>query len=255
MFGGLLVNTPEAPLQGTMTKRGRIEYQYRVYGGVTVLFIEVKLELGNDMELLNFIAQVIAECDGTVSLYSKSRSCMTNIHSTACSFMNYRNKYSLPIIGILCDGRSFYFFEFVGRYDGEKPRFSFGQFSDGAKGVNILQSQSRFLQAEFEFDCRSAVKLVRSACDALYFVFLKGYKTGLEAYWNRSIERGKAEGKERTSTPGWHNAMVAAGKALDEAVSAWDKHNKGDREAAIQSADRALSLLTERYNYCLPPSP
>jgi hypothetical protein len=65
-FGGLLRNTPEAPLEDAMTKRGRIEYQYKAFGRVTVLFIEVRLQLGNRVEQLHFFAHVIAEADGTV---------------------------------------------------------------------------------------------------------------------------------------------------------------------------------------------
>ena len=49
-----------------MTKKGRIEYQFKTYGGITVVFIEVKVEIGNKTERLNFFAQVIAECDGVV---------------------------------------------------------------------------------------------------------------------------------------------------------------------------------------------
>ena len=66
LFSGLLFNTPEALLDGAMTKKGRIEYQFKTYGGITVVFIKVKRELGNLLERLDFIAQVIAECDGVV---------------------------------------------------------------------------------------------------------------------------------------------------------------------------------------------
>ena len=47
-----------------MTTKGRIEYQFKVYGGVTVLFIEVKQRVGGANERLDCYAQVIAECDG-----------------------------------------------------------------------------------------------------------------------------------------------------------------------------------------------
>jgi hypothetical protein len=55
-----------------MTTRGRIEYQYKTYGGINVVFIEVKSALGNEAERLNFFAQVIAECDSTVQHIFKS---------------------------------------------------------------------------------------------------------------------------------------------------------------------------------------
>jgi hypothetical protein len=64
LFSGLLFNTPEAILEGKITTKGRIEYQFKTYGGVTVVFIEVKLDIGNLRERLNCYAQVIAECDG-----------------------------------------------------------------------------------------------------------------------------------------------------------------------------------------------
>jgi hypothetical protein len=71
LFSGLVCNTPESLLQGRMTTKGRIEYQFSIYGGITILFIEVKLEIGGATERLNCYAQVIAECDGTsiVPLY------------------------------------------------------------------------------------------------------------------------------------------------------------------------------------------
>jgi len=62
LFRGLLSNTPEEMLESKT--KGRIEYQFKTYGGVTVIFIEVKLDVGNLAERLNCYAQVIAECDG-----------------------------------------------------------------------------------------------------------------------------------------------------------------------------------------------
>jgi hypothetical protein len=64
LFCGLLFNTPEEILEGKIVTKDRIEYQFKTYGGVTVVFIEVKLDVGNLAERLNCYAQVIAECDG-----------------------------------------------------------------------------------------------------------------------------------------------------------------------------------------------
>ena len=63
-FSGLLINTPEAILEGKRTTKGRIEYQFKTYGGVTVVFMEVKLDISSLTERLNCYAQIIAECDG-----------------------------------------------------------------------------------------------------------------------------------------------------------------------------------------------
>ena len=62
LFSGLLFNKPEAILEGKT--KGRIEYQFKTYGGVTLVFIEVKRDVGSLTERLNYYAQVIAECDG-----------------------------------------------------------------------------------------------------------------------------------------------------------------------------------------------
>jgi hypothetical protein len=85
-----------------------------------------------------------------------------------------------------------------------------------------------------------ALEQVGSAGETFYLVFLKAYNADLEAYWNRSVEKGKAEGKGRNLTPEWHGPIVTAAKALDEAASA-DKHNKGEQE----------ELLPQRYDYYL----
>ncbi|KAN0068796.1 hypothetical protein V8E54_012965, partial [Elaphomyces granulatus] len=61
LFSGVLFNTPETLLEGRVT----MEYQFKTFGGITVIFIEVKLDIGSATERQNCIAQVIAECDGT----------------------------------------------------------------------------------------------------------------------------------------------------------------------------------------------
>ena len=47
-----------------ITTKGRIEYQLRVFEGLSVVYIEVKLEVGTGEEHLNAGAQLIAEVDG-----------------------------------------------------------------------------------------------------------------------------------------------------------------------------------------------
>jgi hypothetical protein len=64
LFSGLLFNTPESLLEGKIASKGRMEYQFKVFDGIIILFIEVKLEIGGFSERLNCIAQVIAEADG-----------------------------------------------------------------------------------------------------------------------------------------------------------------------------------------------
>jgi hypothetical protein len=69
LFGGLVFNTQESLMEGRITTRGRIEYQFRAFRGITIVFIEVKLNFGSKTERLNCIAQVIAECDGIYGIF------------------------------------------------------------------------------------------------------------------------------------------------------------------------------------------
>jgi len=66
LFSGILFNTPEAILEGRFASKGRIEYQFKTFGGITIIFVEVKLDIGSLTERLNCYAQVIAECDSIV---------------------------------------------------------------------------------------------------------------------------------------------------------------------------------------------
>jgi hypothetical protein len=66
LFSGRLLNKPETIMEGRITTKGRIEYQFQSYGSINIVFIEVKLNIGSSTERLNFVAQVIAECDGMV---------------------------------------------------------------------------------------------------------------------------------------------------------------------------------------------
>jgi len=60
----MLRNNPETTVGGRIGTQDRIEYFFKTFGAVAILFIEMKLKVGNDTERLKAIAQVIAECDG-----------------------------------------------------------------------------------------------------------------------------------------------------------------------------------------------
>ena len=47
-----------------MATKGRVEYHFVLFGGLSLLVIEVKFELGTGEERANAVGQVIAECDG-----------------------------------------------------------------------------------------------------------------------------------------------------------------------------------------------
>ncbi|KAK9236436.1 hypothetical protein V1525DRAFT_389511 [Lipomyces kononenkoae] len=139
--------------------------------------------------------------------------------SIACRWMNAQNRYESPILGLLCDGRRLRFFEFS---------------TDNG-------------DAEEDFDARKAIKQIRSICEALYYVFLKGYCIGLEAFWNRSVEQATAENKARESTPKWGNAVTLALTALATAIRAREIYEEEDGEASEPVAVEAVKLLSQRY--------
>jgi len=129
------------------------------------------------------------------------------------------------------------------RRNNKLPQLFRGVFANGDQVVQIDHG----IEQLPSMDYRAYVRQVRRTCDALYYVFLRGYTTGLEAYWNRSVERGKSQGEGRESTPGWYNATVMAKRALGEAVSAWNLHQEGELEESKVSAEKALQFLIERY--------
>ena len=144
-------------------------------------------------------------------------------------------------MAILCDGKSFSFYKFVNKGHAEwSPQILMGKFPDDLWDIGIDNTWGSIgLDAFYQ--------RLRRACDAFYYVFLSGYRAGLEGYWKRSLEKGKAQGKARDSTPGWQKAMVHATEALEEAISAWNQYNEGKLDESQASAEKAAQLLAERY--------
>ena len=154
-------------------------------------------------------------------------------------------------MAILCDGKRFYFFQFLDQRPANTfPQVLLGEFANDHRGISIDDIE---LNPSID-DPRTFYRRLRRTCDSLYYVFLSGYQSGLEAYWNRSVERGEAQGKGRDSTPGWHKATVQARKALKEAMSAWNLFYDGKRIKSKNSAERAVQFLTGRYMLRFFPS-
>ena len=153
--------------------------------------------------------------------------------------MNAQGGFEVPILAILCDGNSLYFYKFD-EHD-QKPRFLKGTFGNGRSeipvptGIDYKTHPDRFVGQN------------RCVSEVLYYVFLVGYVTGLEAHWNRSVAAGKAEGQPRSSTPTWHKALDLARESLKEATRA-SMLRKNDKVIESQeAANRAHQLLMERY--------
>jgi len=157
--------------------------------------------------------------------------------------MNLQNGFNVPIMAILCDGTYFYFFKFEDRRQaGSAPQFFIGKFPNNSLRRRIAVTNSD--DSDDPDDPGDFLRQTRLLCDTLYYVFLNGYRSGLEAYWNRSVERSKDA--FRQSTPRWHNATVSAGKALEEAKSAWNLRQENQLEESNASAERALQFLVAR---------
>lgn len=75
IFGLLINNTPESMMPGRLATAGRIEYQYKAFGDLTVLCIEVKVGMDTSDQYLDAVAQLIAEADGKYYLIY-FRSCL-----------------------------------------------------------------------------------------------------------------------------------------------------------------------------------
>src|SRR2546421_12601322 len=146
-------------------------------------------------------------------------------------------------MAVLCDGKHFYFFQFINRrQENASLQLFLGKFADGTQRISIND-----IELDPTTDLRTFVRQIRNVCDSLYYVFLSGYQSGLEAYWNLSVEKGKAVGKGRDSTPGWRKAAIQAKKALEEAIYAWNLYDEGKHEESMKSGERAVQFLAERY--------
>jgi len=156
--------------------------------------------------------------------------------------MNLQNGFNVPITAILCDGKSFRFFKFVRRSPtrSAKPQLFLGRFAEGYEEEPIYEMAPGTDPTDF-------IRCSRRLCESLVYVFLNGYHTGLEGYWNRSVEKGKSEGKGRDSTPEWVNAKTLARTAPKEAQIAWNLRKEDKIAESKVSAEYALEFLAQRY--------
>jgi hypothetical protein len=67
-FAGSILNTLESFASGRIT-RDRVDYHFRTCNILTVVFVQVDLQVGGDDARADAIALVIEECDGKASLY------------------------------------------------------------------------------------------------------------------------------------------------------------------------------------------
>lgn len=154
--------------------------------------------------------------------------------------MNSQAGFEVPILAILCDGKSLQFYKFDETHD-KKPRFLKGTFGNDQFQVPVPTG------TDYKTHPDRFVGQNRYVSEVIYYVFLVGYVTGLEAHWNRSVAAGKAEGQPRPSTPTWHKALDLARESLKEATRAYMLRKNDKVIESQEAADRAHQLLIERY--------
>ncbi|KAF8321431.1 uncharacterized protein EI90DRAFT_3001446 [Cantharellus anzutake] len=212
-FTFILRNTPETILAGHIGTQGLIKHVFKTFGAVVVLFIEMKLLVGNDPKRLEAIAQVITECDGS----------------------NRFHHFSLPIHCIFSDGWSFEFFRFErmpnptflrGCFQGDPP-----DLRHGMRLPDIETSLPFILQ-------------LRCVCETIFDVMLSAYIAGLKAYYNREEDMGK-EGLKRLSFGGWDRALQLAEHAQEAFREAEVQCKEGNIVSANVTIDAALLALQE----------
>lgn len=225
-------------MPGHNATRGRIEYQFKVFGGLTFVFIEVKLEVGSAEEHLNAVAQVIAESDGTISFLTQSSH--LDIFSIGYDYANGRMGFgTFPIYAILCDGKSFEFFCFDSST--KPPTFTRGRPHNAPMGRYALSVADFGGSRTIDF-----IMSLRPVCETIFYFLLLGYQTGIVTYCQRSCSQGEAKGKRRESTDAWQKANSFAEQALLLAKDAAERAAAGDYELADQVAQSACSHLKSR---------
>jgi hypothetical protein len=218
-FNFMLRNNPETMIGSRIGTHGRIEY-FKTFGAVAILFIEMKLKVGNDAERLKAIAQVIAECDG-------------------CDLTNCSENFSLPIHCIFSNGRSFEFFKFERK---PNPSCLRGCFDGDPKHLRRGLQVPDFTTMETSLPF---ILQLRCVCETIFDVMLSAYIAGLQAHYTRSEEKGNKQGSKRPSLDGWDRALQSAKHALAAFREAEGQRKAGDIGSADATVGEALLALHE----------
>lgn len=158
--------------------------------------------------------------------------------------MNAEDGFEVPILAILCDGRDFYFFKYEANMH---AGCALPIFARGAFGGNTTHTILSVPDLARQSNPEDFVGNVRRLSEVLYYVFMNGYISGLEACWKCDSSKGTAEGRSQSSAPSWHNALVTAKSALEQAMLACSKREQDKAEESEILAKKAHELLKERY--------
>jgi len=132
------------------------------------------------------------------------------IELEVCSWTNSRGSPSLvPVFGILCDGAKFEFFKF--QEDGNSYTFSRGCIPGDPRAFRIGLPIS-----DPSLNPTLFLKELRIICETIFDIMLQAYVLSLEAFRDRSVERGKKFNPPRKGLTKWEDALKSARSALDK---------------------------------------
>lgn len=134
LLSEVIQNTPESILEG------RIYYQFKLYGGLTIILIEIKLEIRGFIDHLNVWARSLP---GMTVYYIQIAASRKPIHllSIACCWVNSQAGFGVPILTILCDGKSLYVYRFDEKRD-KTSRFLRGKFGHDQFEIQLPQGST-----------------------------------------------------------------------------------------------------------------
>ncbi|KAG2076542.1 hypothetical protein BDR04DRAFT_1068035 [Suillus decipiens] len=232
IFQGAFRNKPESMLPGQITSQGRIEYYFKIFGAVAMVFIEIKKKIGDTgTGRLDAIAQVIAECD-------------------VCDWVNTQSDFNVPIYAILCDGEIFEFYQFISQAS-SPHMFSRGTYiSDQPPYATI--HRFRLPDLADSNNSLAFITALRPICELIFDIFLLGYFSVLEAHCNHSIQVSGADilgMQESDNLVAWVNSYNKAACARNRFRGAREACAKGQIIASNLKVESAMESLEERYGF------
>ncbi|KAF3937600.1 hypothetical protein ABW19_dt0202381 [Dactylella cylindrospora] len=221
-FRLMIYNRPENFVESENPKKHGLRNYFKCFGGCTILVLDIRLNLGIGKDRLTYIAQLIAELE-------------------SCNLSNEKQGFSVPILGILCDGSSFEYFS----YDGYSKSFSRGLLvSKSAPGSTAIARVT--LPPITQATGIEYIRALRPLCESFYFLLLKGFLAGLEAYIRRARDYGAGDGtRNYGSESEWELSLAKAVFARNKSVEAGEMAVDGQVQKAERLADEARALLDE----------
>lgn len=234
-FSLFLKNEPETVVTGSTGIQGPIDNIFKAFGAITVLRIHMKRYREENLEI---VARVLAECDGQTHVFGLHFLLLTVF--TACYTENERKGYFIPMHCIVTDGLAYNFYKLDKR---SNPPFVRGCFSGDPlhlqEGLYIPDYSHRPTALPFMLQ-------LRTACEVVFDVMLRGYIEGLRANSLDSVKWKRPNPNE------WDQSLQSANLALEQFRKADVHRQNGDFDSADATADEALAELHKRYKFNTP---